>query len=84
LTATNDGDANTVSFTMKELLGRIDHRLENIEVKLDGKASYAEVVALRERVDRLEAVRDRMIGGAVVLTLISGGVGAGINQILSG
>ncbi len=48
------GEDIRVSYGVKELLGRIDIRLESIDGKLDAKADVREVADLRERVDSLE------------------------------
>lgn len=43
-----------VSYGVKELLSRIDSRLESIDGKLDTKADIRDVTQLRERVDTME------------------------------
>jgi hypothetical protein len=43
-----------VSFGVKELLGRIDGRLESIDSKLDGKADMHDVIDLRDRLTKIE------------------------------
>lgn len=78
--AVSDGseDNTTVSYSVKELLEQINQRLEHIDDKLDDKVSYAQFVALYQRLDRLEGIKDRMVGGAIALTLGGGGIGAAI------
>lgn len=43
-----------VSYGVKELLGRIDTRLESIDSKLDSKADIRDVIDLRERLTKIE------------------------------
>ena len=43
-----------VTYTTKELLARIDHRFDRLEVLAEGAATRAEVTTLAKRVDNLE------------------------------
>jgi hypothetical protein len=41
-------DEPVISYTLKEELGKIDRKLDQIDAKLDGKADKADVAALRD------------------------------------
>lgn len=84
MAVSDDAGENAVSYSVKELFGRIEQRLGHIDDKLDSKASQAEMYALCQRVDKLESVRDRMIGGAIVLTITGGSIGSILTQIIGG
>jgi hypothetical protein len=43
-----------VSYGVKELLGRIDNRLESIDSKLDSKADLRDVIDLKDRLTKIE------------------------------
>lgn len=43
-----------VSYGVKELLGRIDNRLESIDGKLDAKADLRIVLDMQERLSKIE------------------------------
>lgn len=66
----------TVSYTVRELLSRIEERLVRMETKNENVATVAAVDSLAEKVDKLESVRDRMIGAAFAVGALAGG-GAG-------
>lgn len=65
-----------MEFTVKELIQRIDVRLEGIDVKLNTKADHAEILSLSTRVSKLESDREfaRGLGRAAwaVVTLLLG------------
>lgn len=84
MSVSDDAGEHAVSYSVKELFERIELRLGHIDDKLDSKASQAEVYALYQRVDKLESVRDRMIGGAIVLTITGGSIGSILTQIIGG
>ena len=46
-----NGENSRVSYSVKELLGRIDRKLESIDLKMDLKADVKDVDALSSRVD---------------------------------
>lgn len=48
------GEEIRVSYGVKELLGRIDIRLESIDNKLDAKADLRDVVDLKSRIEAME------------------------------
>ena len=50
---TSDSNGN-VSYTVKELLARMDGKLDMIDSKLEQKANVAVVLALGARIDRIE------------------------------
>lgn len=72
----------TVSYSVRDLLARIDERLVRIDERLDTKADRHELENLATKVDRLETVRDRMIGAAVVLAVGGGGIGSLVTHLL--
>lgn len=76
-------DNTVVSYSVKELLERIEQRLEHIDDKLDDKVSYSQFIAVSQRLDRLEGIKDRMVGGAIALTLGGGGIGAAIGTVVA-
>ena len=53
-----------VSYGVKELLGQINAKLENIDAKLDKKADIADIAALTKRLDtndqRISDIREDM------------------------
>lgn len=75
----------TVSYPLKDILREIREELAAINIKLDDKASRsdvlelkarldAEVADLTSRVDQLESIRDRLIGVALAMGGVAGGV----------
>lgn len=54
----SDAQDLKVTFTAKELLGRIDERLASIDSKLDAKADLRDVLELQKRIDRVEKFAD--------------------------
>ena len=61
-----NGENSRVSYSVKELLGRIDRKLESIDLKMDMKADVKDVDALASRVDaqgqRMSAIEQRLGG----------------------
>ena len=66
----------TVTFTVKELLERLDAKLDRLDLKLDTKAENHQVEALSRRVDGLEDWRSRIAGGFAVVVLAIGALAA--------
>src|SRR5690606_26128714 len=75
----------TVSYPLRDILREIRQELAAINIKLDDKASRsdvlelkarldAEVADLTSRVDKLESIRDRLIGVALAMGGVAGGV----------
>ena len=75
----------TVSYPLRDILREIREELSAINIKLDDKASRsdvlelkarldAEVADLTSRVDQLESIRDRLIGVALAMGGVAGGV----------
>ena len=62
----------TVTFTVKELLERLDVKLDRLDLKLDTKAENHQVEALERRMDLLEDWRNRIAGGLAVVVLAVG------------
>lgn len=75
-------DPTVVMYSVKELLQRVDERLIRIDEKLETKANQAEVVALAEKIANLEGWRQRVIGAAIALGAVAGGVAGRLVQLL--
>ncbi len=84
----------TVSYTVRELLSRIEERLVRMETRAEAvptradvdaiaEKSTAAVAALAEKVDSLESVRDRMIGAAFAVGALAGGGAGWLANLLS-
>ena len=54
--------SGTVRFTVKELLARMDGKLDKIHDDLASKAESVEVAALEQRVEKLELWRSLLTG----------------------
>lgn len=67
-------DTGVVRYTIKELFGSIDRKLDALDVKLDTKADHAALIDLTQRVAVLE--NDRTAGRATVraVRLLAGAV----------
>ena len=76
-----------VSYTVRELLGRIEERLIRLEERTNRYATAQDVEdaaganrerleALSVKIDKLESVRDKMMGAAFAVGALAGG-GAG-------
>ncbi len=48
------GDETVVEYTVKELLGSLDHKMDTVVRSVAGKADVATVTRLHDRVDVLE------------------------------
>ena len=79
---TEPDNGSVIRFTVKELLGQINHKLDVLDGKLDGKAEAATVNDLTDRVRRLE---DEAVGRKAVraqwVALIVVGAGTLANAI---
>lgn len=84
----------TVSYTVRELLSRIEERLVRMETRAENVATQADVdaiaqkstaavAALAEKVDNLESVRDRMMGAAFAIGALAGGGAGWVANLLS-
>lgn len=56
----------TVTFTVKELLERLDVKLDRLDLKLDAKAEEHDLEDAKRRLDSLERWRSFIAGGVVV------------------
>lgn len=56
------GGDSSVSFTVKELFGKLDKKLDKIDGKLDGKVDRSEFVAWTSRADAEFDDNDRRLG----------------------
>lgn len=74
----------TVTYTVRELLERIEERLVRMETRAEDVATKAAVESLAQKVDQLESVRDRMIGAAFAVGALAGGGAGWIANLLSG
>lgn len=84
----------TVSYTVRELLSRIEERLVRMETRAENVATQADVdaiadkstravTALADKVDKLESVRDRMMGAAFAVGALAGGGAGWLANLLS-
>jgi len=72
----------TVSYPLKDILREIRDELEEMNTKLDDKVSRTEMVELQARVDKLESLRDRLIG-VTVAAVTMGGAAGGVVGVLA-
>ena len=73
----------TVSYTVRELLSRIEERLVRMETRAENVATQADVDAIADKVDKLESVRDRMMGAAFAIGALAGGGAGWVANLLS-
>lgn len=84
----------TVSYTVRELLSRIEERLVRMETRAEDVATRASVEALSQKVDTrvdalaqkvdsLESIRDRMMGAAFAVGALAGGGAGWVANLLS-
>lgn len=84
----------TISYTVRELLLRIEERLVRMETRTEAVATKADLEAARvkmesrtealsEKVDKLESVRDRMMGAAFAVGALAGAGGGWIANLLT-
>lgn len=71
----------TVSYPLKDILREIRDELEEMNTKLDDKVSRAEMVELQTRVDKLESLRDRLIGVTVAAVTMGGAAGGVVGVV---
>lgn len=83
----------TVSYTVRELLSRIEERLVRMETRTekvalvsDLEAVYVkmsnETNALAKKVDELESARDKLVGFAFAVGALSGGAAGWIANLI--
>jgi hypothetical protein len=73
-----------VSYSVKELLARIEERQIRQDEKMTLLASAEEVAQLRRQVERHEARWNRVLGAAIGISLVAGGVGSAIFNLVTG
>lgn len=73
----------TISYTVRELLGRIEERLIRMETRTENVATKQDLEALSEKVDQLESVRDKMMGAAIAVGALAGGGAGWLAQVLT-
>lgn len=73
----------TISYTVRELLMRLEERLIRMETRTEQVATKQDLKALEEKVDQLESVRDKMMGAAIAVGAIAGGGAGWLAQVLS-
>ncbi|MFS8523046.1 MAG: hypothetical protein FWJ87_17040 [Micromonosporaceae bacterium] len=71
----------TVSYPLKDILREIRDELEQMNIKLDDKVSRADMVELQARVDKLESLRDRLLGVAAAAIAMGGAAGGVVSMI---
>lgn len=83
-------DAVAVTYTVKELLARIEAELirSNAENKAAieslGREHREAMSELSRKVDKLESVRDKMVGFAFAVGAISGGAAGWLANLIQG
>lgn len=65
-----ENETTTVRYTVKELLGKIDQKLDALDAKLDHKADSDTVEQLSARISNLESWRNRFIGAGIVMSIL--------------
>lgn len=71
----------TVRFTVKELLARMDGKLDQISGDLTHKADEQDLTVLRQRVEKLELWRS-LLTGAYLATIAGLGVFAAVGDYI--
>jgi len=73
-----------ISFTVRELLTRIEERQVRTDTKIEALASRHEVEQLAQMVSRHEARWNRMIGAALAVGALAGGASGWLTQVMVG
>jgi hypothetical protein len=73
-----------ISYTVKELLARIEDRQIRLDERIGQLATTAEVSDLRAIVDRHEARWNRVLGAAIAVATLSGGAAGWTTTLLTG
>jgi len=71
----------TVSYPLRDILREIREELAEMNTKLDDKVSRTEMVELQTRVDKLESLRDRLIGVTVAAVAMGGAAGGVVGVV---
>ena len=71
----------TVSYPLRDILREIREELAEMNTKLDDKVSRTEMVELQTRVDKLESLRDRLIGVTVAAVTMGGAAGGVVGVV---
>lgn len=70
-------ETTTVQYTVKELLEGIKQKMTE-----DHAETKAQLNVLNEKVDTLESFRDRLLGAAIIFSIIGGGAAGTIINLL--
>jgi hypothetical protein len=73
----------TISYSVRELLSRIEERQVRTDTKIEQLASLHEVEELARMVSRHEARWNRMIGAALAVGALAGGASGWLTQVLA-
>ena len=74
----------SISYSVRELLSRIEERQVRTDSKIEQLASRTEVEELARLVSRHEARWNRMIGAALAVGALAGGASGLLTQVLAG
>jgi tellurite resistance protein len=74
----------TISYSVRELLSRIEERQIRTDEKITKLATAEEVADLRRDVDRHEARWNRVLGAAVAVSVTAGGAAGWISALIGG
>jgi hypothetical protein len=73
-----------ISYTVKELLARIEDRQIRLDERVGQLSTKTEVAELRSIVDKHEARWNRVLGAAVAVAALTGGVAGWTTTLLTG
>jgi chaperonin cofactor prefoldin len=63
----------TISYTVRELLQRLEERLIRMETRTEQVATKTDLKVLEDKVDALESYRDKILEAAIAVSALSGG-----------
>lgn len=71
-TATPPNQDGSVNYSVKELLGRVDLKIDGLYDKLDTKVDQTEFVLVKTDVDDLKTFKAKAYGAIAVIGLLAG------------
>jgi tellurite resistance protein len=74
----------TISYSVRELLSRIEERQIRTDEKITKLATAEEVADLRRDVDRHEARWNRVLGAAIAVAAMTGGAAGWVTALIGG
>lgn len=76
-------DDLTISYSLRDVLERINDQLTDIRTHLNGKATYEDLVALESRVHQLEKLRYQLMGWAIGVSVGGSTLGTALINAIS-